>query len=224
MLHNIIAHIILPRKGHLDEITHFNLFLLDSFLVGQRLDFPTIVIGHMKIIHSSTRVKTLPYDMLLTKILKHFEIPFNDEVFISLRPTDVINIHTLKRMKIVKERGQWVARTKGFDPDSGPSTLPFEGDDEEDEEAGHGHDEDIPLPPTPPHDFPGSRAPQTSDSFTFTEDHYNFLNRRIESLTSSINGLGGMLYQLQVQQNAIQAQQTVMHAQQDAFYAHYNVQ
>ncbi|KAL2474396.1 hypothetical protein Adt_35132 [Abeliophyllum distichum] len=42
-------------------------------------------------------------------------------------------------MKIVKEDGQWVAKTKGSDVESGPSTLPFEGnekmeevDDEED--------------------------------------------------------------------------------------------
>lgn len=47
-------------------------------------------------------LKLYPYGMLLTKFFKHFDIPLNDEKFVKLRPTDTINIQTLKRMKIVK--------------------------------------------------------------------------------------------------------------------------
>ncbi|KAL2462176.1 Uncharacterized protein Adt_45596 [Abeliophyllum distichum] len=34
VLHNIIAHIIVPHKGHLDEVNHYDVFLLDSILRG----------------------------------------------------------------------------------------------------------------------------------------------------------------------------------------------
>ncbi|KAL2518105.1 Uncharacterized protein Adt_14352 [Abeliophyllum distichum] len=71
-----------------------------------------------------------------------------------------------------KEDGQWVAKCKGFDDESGPFTLPFEGGEEMDE------DEDDPLPRLRSH-----RPSSTTSIFTFTEDHYNILNVRIDSLT-----------------------------------------
>ncbi|KAL2487452.1 Uncharacterized protein Adt_32208 [Abeliophyllum distichum] len=110
------------------------------------------------------------------KIFQHHQVSFRDKVVISPKPTDTINIRTLKRMKIIKKDGQWVAQSKGFDDESGPSTLPFEDGEEMDE------DEDEPPP------RPSSQRPS---SFTsgFTEDHFNLLNGWIDSLTSSIEGL-----------------------------------
>ncbi|KAL2454164.1 berberine bridge enzyme-like 13 [Abeliophyllum distichum] len=78
-------------------------------------------------------------------------------------------------MKIFKEDGQWVAKSKGFDDESGPSTLPFEGEEMDD-------DEDEPPP------RPRTQRPSSSTS-GFTEDHFNLLNGRIDSLTSSVEGL-----------------------------------
>lgn len=62
VLQHIIVfwHIILPRKGHRDEVNNFDLFLFYSFLVGQKFDFTTIVIGHMKAIHSAINIEALP--------------------------------------------------------------------------------------------------------------------------------------------------------------------
>ncbi|KAL2497570.1 Uncharacterized protein Adt_23120 [Abeliophyllum distichum] len=79
-------------------------------------------------------------------------------------------------MKIIKKNGQWVAQSKGFDDESGPSTLPFEGGEEMDE------DEDEPPP------RPHSQRPSSS-TLGFTDDHFNLLNGRIDSLTSSVEGL-----------------------------------
>lgn len=128
ILQNIIAHIIFPRKGNRNKVSNFDLFILDSFLVGRKHDFP-IALGLMKLLYSSQHIKTLPYRMLHTKIFKHFDVPLSDETCVKLHPTDTISIQTLKRMKIVKSHGQWVAHTKGFDPSSGPSTLSFEGNE-----------------------------------------------------------------------------------------------
>ncbi|KAL2476425.1 Uncharacterized protein Adt_37161 [Abeliophyllum distichum] len=152
VLHNIIAHIIVPRKGHLDE--------------------------HMSCVLSGTRPKALPYGMILTKIFQHFEVSFRDSVALVPKATDTINVLTLKRMKIFKENGQWVAKSKGFDDESGPSTLPFEGEDMD-------ADEDAP-PPSPPR--PRSHQPSSSTS-GINEDQYNLLSGRIDSLTSTVDGM-----------------------------------
>ncbi|KAL2517230.1 Uncharacterized protein Adt_13477 [Abeliophyllum distichum] len=79
-------------------------------------------------------------------------------------------------MKIIKKDGQWVAQSKGFDDESGSSTLLLEGGEEIDE------DEDEPSP------RPSSQGSSSSTS-SFTKDHFNLLNGRIDSLTSLVEGL-----------------------------------
>ncbi|KAL2471335.1 Uncharacterized protein Adt_39471 [Abeliophyllum distichum] len=114
----------------------------------------------------------------LPKVFEHFGVSVVDTVALLPKATDTINTLTLKRIKIFKENGQWVAKSKGFDDESGPSTLPFEGEDME-------ADEDAP-PPSPPR--PRSHRTSSSTS-SFNEDHFNILNGRIDSLTSTIDGL-----------------------------------
>ncbi|KAL2475802.1 Uncharacterized protein Adt_36538 [Abeliophyllum distichum] len=147
----------------------------DSILRGSKLDFSYIMIQHMSCVLRGTRAKALPYGMILTKIFQHFEVLVRDSIALLPKATDTINIPTLKRMKIFKEDGQWVAKTKGFDDESGPSTLPFEGEELD-------VDEDEPPPRL------RSQWPSSSSS-GFTNDHFNLLNGRIDSLTSSVEGL-----------------------------------
>ncbi|KAL2533129.1 Uncharacterized protein Adt_06480 [Abeliophyllum distichum] len=171
VLHNIIAHIIVPRKGHRDEVNHYDVFLLDSILLGRKLDFLYIMIQHMNSVLSGTWPKALPYGMILTKVFEHFDVSVLNTIALVPKATDTINTLTLKRMKIFKENGQWVAKSKGFDNESGPSTLPFEGEDMDvDEDA---------SPPSPPR--PRSHQPSSSTS-GFNEDHFNLLNGRITPL------------------------------------------
>ncbi|KAL2485480.1 Uncharacterized protein Adt_30236 [Abeliophyllum distichum] len=162
VLHNIITHIIVPRKGHLDEVNHYDVFLLDSILRGRKLDFSYIMIQHKNCVLSGARAKALPYDMILTKIYQHFDVSFRDSVTLFSKATDTINTLTIKRMKIFKEDGQWVAKSKGFDNESGPSTLSFEG-------------EEIDVNEYEPPPRPRSQKPSSSTS-GLTEDHFNLLN------------------------------------------------
>ncbi|KAL2526180.1 Uncharacterized protein Adt_11234 [Abeliophyllum distichum] len=129
----------------------------------------------MSCVLSGTRAKALPYGMILTKNFQHFEVFVRDLVALLPKATDTINTLTLKRMKIFKEDGQWVTKTKDFDDESGPSTLPFEGEEID-------VDEDEPSP------RPRSQRPSSSSS-GFTEDHFNLLNVWIDSLTSLVEGL-----------------------------------
>ncbi|KAL2498122.1 Uncharacterized protein Adt_23672 [Abeliophyllum distichum] len=130
--------------------------------------------------------------MILTKVFEHFGISVHDSVVLLPTATDTINISTLKGMKILKDDGQWVAKSKGFDDESGPSTLPFEGGEEMDE------DEDEP-PPRPRSNRPTS---STSD-FTFTDDHYNLLNGRIDSLASTVESVQSLLHQVIASQQVL---------------------
>ncbi|KAL2525601.1 Uncharacterized protein Adt_10655 [Abeliophyllum distichum] len=193
ILHNIISYIIVPRKGHLDEVNHYDVFLLDSILRGRKIDFSYIMMQHMSCVLSGTRPKALPYEMILTKKFHHFKISFRDSVAVLPEATDTINVLTLKRMKIFKKNGQWVVKSKGFDDESGPSTLPFEGEDMD-------ADEDVP-PSSPPR--PRSHRPSSSTS-GFTEDHFNLLNGPIDSLTSSMDGLHHTANELRLTMETLQ--------------------
>ncbi|KAL2506539.1 Uncharacterized protein Adt_22160 [Abeliophyllum distichum] len=191
VLHNINAQITVPRKGHHDEVNYYDVFLLDSILLGQKLDFSYIMIQYMNSVLSSTRRKTLPYGMILTKDFDHFGVSIHDSVALLPKAPDTINISTFKCMKIFKEDGQWVVKSKGFDDESGPSTLPFEGGEEMDE------DEDVPSP------RPRSQRPSSSTS-SFTENHFNLLNGRIDSLTWSVDGLHHTAEELRLTMGTLQ--------------------
>lgn len=80
--------------------------------------------------------------------------------------------------------------------DHGPSTLPFDKDE----------DDDIPHVPNPPYDIPGSSALLLTSNFTFIEDHDNLLNCCINSPMSSINELAELLCQVLARQDAMQTQ------------------
>ncbi|KAL2542040.1 Uncharacterized protein Adt_03018 [Abeliophyllum distichum] len=169
---------IVPRKGHHDEVNHYDVFLLDSILLGRKLDFSYIMIQHMNSVLCGSRPKALPYGMILTKVFEHFGVSVLNTTALVPKATDTINTLTLKRMKIFKENGQWVEKSKGFDDESGPSTLPFEGEDMD-------ADEDAP-PPSPPR--PRSHQPSSSTS-GINEDQFNLLSGRIDSLTSTVDGM-----------------------------------
>ncbi|KAL2526636.1 Uncharacterized protein Adt_11690 [Abeliophyllum distichum] len=149
----------------------------------------------------------LLYGILLIKIFHYFEVLISNEISISQKPTDTINISTLKRIKIVKEQGQWVAKAKEFDTESRSSMLHFEGDKAM---GGNSQDEEDAPHLSPHSDIPSSHIPSSSSGFTFSKDHYNLLNGQIDSLTStvdslqhSVDGLTSMFQQVISSQQAL---------------------
>ncbi|KAL2491589.1 Uncharacterized protein Adt_27217 [Abeliophyllum distichum] len=130
------------------------------------------MLQHMNSVLSGTRPKTLPYGMILTKVFQHFEVSFRDSVFLLPKVTNTINTLILKRMKFFKKDRKWVAMSKGLDDESGPSTLSFEGDEEDDE-------------------LPSRLRSHRSSSSTssFNKDQFNLLNGWINSLSLSVDGL-----------------------------------
>ncbi|KAL2471887.1 Uncharacterized protein Adt_40023 [Abeliophyllum distichum] len=101
---------------------------------------------------------------------------------------------------------QWVEKSKGFDDESRPSTLPFEGEEID-------VDEDEPPP------RPRSQRPLSSSS-DFTEDHFNLLNGWIDSLTSLVEGLHNMVDDLRRTMGTLQHSVDGMTSLLHALHAH----
>ncbi|KAL2498236.1 hypothetical protein Adt_23786 [Abeliophyllum distichum] len=109
--------VLLGKNVDLASITfdalsfHIEDLFVDSILLGRKFDFSYIMILHMNSVLSGTIPKALPYGMILTKVFEHFDDSVHDSVALLPKATDTINISTLKRMKIFKEDGQWVAKS-----------------------------------------------------------------------------------------------------------------
>ena len=67
LLHRIIAHNILPKKGHYDEVTFMELCLIDSMIQRRPINLPYILIRNM-ILAYDQKQKALPYGQVFTTI------------------------------------------------------------------------------------------------------------------------------------------------------------
>ncbi|KAF9662218.1 hypothetical protein SADUNF_Sadunf18G0030400 [Salix dunnii] len=98
LLHRIIAHNILPKKGHYDEVTFMELCLIDCMIQRRPINLPYIMIRNM-ILAYNKKQKALPYGQVFTTIFEHFDIlltgtdkkPYSDKT--------EIDTTTLTRMK-----------------------------------------------------------------------------------------------------------------------------
>ncbi|KAG5235412.1 Retrovirus-related polyprotein from transposon [Salix suchowensis] len=73
LIHRIIAHNILPKKGHYDEVTFMELCLIDCMIQRRPINLPYIMIRNM-ILAYDQKQKALPYGQVFTTIFEHFDI------------------------------------------------------------------------------------------------------------------------------------------------------
>ena len=80
ILHIILQHMVTTRQGHTDEVTRLDIGLLDSLLRRRHVSLSYTIMCHML---STPKVssRSLPYDSIITKILKHFRVPIVEPVF-----------------------------------------------------------------------------------------------------------------------------------------------
>ena len=69
---------ILPRRGHLNEPTCFDLWLVYSILIGRKVNLGFLIIRHMAKVLTSSRI-IWPYGMLLTTIFQFFGVDLDSE-------------------------------------------------------------------------------------------------------------------------------------------------
>ena len=70
-LHHIITYSFIPRGVHKDDVSHLEVFLVDSILVRRQINLGLIVINHIMTCCQST-TQVLPYGRFLMKVFKEF--------------------------------------------------------------------------------------------------------------------------------------------------------
>ena len=80
ILHSILQHIVIPRKGHSDEVTCLDVGLLDCLLRRRPVNLGYIMLYHI-LSTPTINNRLLPYRGVITGILRHFRIPITELVY-----------------------------------------------------------------------------------------------------------------------------------------------
>ena len=104
ILHTILQHIITPRKGYLDEVTRLDVGLLDSLISGRPINLGYVILRH---ILSTLTVNhcLLPYGSIISKILRHFEVPLRDAGYTE---TKWIGPEAMTNIGFSRRNGKWI--------------------------------------------------------------------------------------------------------------------
>ena len=104
ILHRIIQNIVLPRSGHLDDITHMDVALINSILRHRLVSLGYIIICTMLSIPNLIS-RALPYENFITQILKYFRVPINK---LSCKPYRSIGDEVVYALGFEWRNGAWV--------------------------------------------------------------------------------------------------------------------
>ncbi|KAH9716551.1 hypothetical protein KPL71_021497 [Citrus sinensis] len=104
ILLRIIQSIVLPRSGHLDEVSHMDVAMIDCILRGRPINLGYSIIRTMlSILALITR--SLSYGHFITRILKFFEVPILEP---SCRPSKGIGDEVIIGLGFEWKDGTWV--------------------------------------------------------------------------------------------------------------------
>ena len=86
VLVHIITFSFIPRGGHREKLSYLEAFLVDSLLMGRRVNLGYIMINHMIVCCKST-TQVLPYGRFLMKVFREFGLDLStktesDKVFV----------------------------------------------------------------------------------------------------------------------------------------------
>ena len=104
ILLRFIHTIVLPRSGHLDEISHMDVALIDYILRHRPVNLGYTIIQAMLSIPKLITC-SLPYDHFITRILKHFRVPTNEP---SCKPSKSIGDEAVCALGFEWRNGAWV--------------------------------------------------------------------------------------------------------------------
>ncbi|KAH9670880.1 hypothetical protein KPL70_017145 [Citrus sinensis] len=100
----IIQSIVLPRSGHLDEVSHMDVAMIDCILRGRPVDLGYSIVRTMLSIPALI-TRSLPYGHFITRILKFFEVPILEP---SCRPSKGIRDEVIVGLGFEWKDGTWV--------------------------------------------------------------------------------------------------------------------
>ncbi|KAH9672866.1 hypothetical protein KPL70_017899 [Citrus sinensis] len=100
----IIQSIVLPRSGHLNEVSHMDVAMIDCILRGRPIDLGYSIIRTMLSIPALI-TRSLPYGHFITRILKFFEVPILEP---SYRPSKGIGDEVIVGLGFEWKDDTWV--------------------------------------------------------------------------------------------------------------------
>ncbi|GAB2290252.1 hypothetical protein Dimus_024534 [Dionaea muscipula] len=109
ILHLWICFNILPKKGHMDEVSPFEVYLLYCYVQGIKLDLPTIIMKEIVRIKEADGSKALGFGAVLTRVFDNTPILLEeelDEVFGG--PLNHFSITQSKVLEIINARATQV--------------------------------------------------------------------------------------------------------------------
>ena len=104
ILLRFIQTILLPRSGHLDEVSHMDVALIDCILRRCLVDIGYSIVWTMLSIPKRI-TRSLPYSHFITQILKHFNVPIHEP---SCRPSKSIGNEAVSAFGFDWHNGAWV--------------------------------------------------------------------------------------------------------------------
>jgi hypothetical protein len=127
LMHHIVCTSIVQRAGSFEYAGSEDVFLTYAILKGFKIDLSKFILHKMTLFlyekSSKKRDKTwLPFGMWLTKVFKHFEVSFDDEVIIPIETKRTYCASTLQLMHYVEIDGKWVRMVKPAPTPSKPSS------------------------------------------------------------------------------------------------------
>ena len=102
--HTILHHIVTPRKGHSDEVARMDVGLLDSLLDRRPINLGYVILRHM-LSTPGVNHQFLPYGSIISKILRHFQVPFRDSVYVE---TKRIGKEGVMSIRFSRKNREWI--------------------------------------------------------------------------------------------------------------------
>ena len=114
ILHIILQYIITYRKGHSNEVTRLDVGLLDSLITERPINHGYIILRHM-LSTPAFNHRLLPYGNIISKILRHFQVPLWDTVY---KETKRIGPEAMTSMGFSQKNGEWIKTSNSKNQDT----------------------------------------------------------------------------------------------------------
>ena len=104
----MISYIFIPKRGHQDDVSFLEMFLVDNILIERKVNMGYIIFRHMKACSLSEDL-VLPYGMFITKIVKYFNVNlWNETDGKKLKSFDTYIAVSLQHIHFVRKKdGSW---------------------------------------------------------------------------------------------------------------------
>jgi len=108
----ILSWILTPKGFNHSTLTEEDLMLMYSLVYKLKVNWIYVIKDHMM---KSKRLPDyrLPYAVLISRFLEHFEVDLDDEVTEMVKPNSEISHFTLRKLGLMKVNGKWQSNDQG---------------------------------------------------------------------------------------------------------------